>query len=54
MDSTHAIVNQIVDYKKYKTVTYALKYGKHGKRYDLVIENIPMYEFMNIFHENII
>ena len=31
MDSTHAIGNQIVDYKKYKTVTYALKYGNRVK-----------------------
>ena len=26
MDSTHAIENEIVDYRKYKTMTYALKY----------------------------
>ena len=40
--------------KKFKTVTYALKDGKQGKRCDLVIKNIPMYEFMKIFRENII
>ena len=28
MDSTHAIGNEIVDYEKFKTVTYALKDGK--------------------------
>ena len=28
MDSTHAIGNEIVDYKKIKTVIYALKDGK--------------------------
>ena len=28
MDSTHAIGNEIVDYRKYKTVTYGLKDGK--------------------------
>ena len=28
MDSTHAIGNEIVDYKKFKTVTYALKDAK--------------------------
>ena len=54
VDSTHAIGNEIVYYKKLKIVTYALKYGKQGKRCDLVIENIPVYEFMNIFHEKII
>ena len=54
MDSTHAIENEIVDYKKYKTVTYALKDGKHGKICDLVIEKILVYEFMKIFHEKII
>ena len=35
-------------------MTYALKDGKQGKIFDLVIENIPMYEFMKIFCENII
>ena len=54
MDSTHAIGNEIVDYKKFKTVTYALKDGKQGKRYDLVIEKILVYEFMKIFCEKII
>lgn len=54
MYSTHAIGNEIVDYEKFKTVTYALKDGKHGKRCDFVIENILVYEFMKIFHENII
>ena len=49
MDSTHAIGNQIVDHKKSKTLTYSLKDGKWGKRYDLVIENIPVHEFMNFF-----
>ena len=49
MDSTHAIGNEIIHYKKYKTVTCALKDGKQGKRCDLVIENIPVYEFMKIF-----
>ena len=49
MDSTHAIGNEIVDYIKFKTVKYALKDGKHGKRCDLVIEKIPMYELMKIF-----
>ena len=53
MDSTHAIGNEIVDYKKFKTVTYALKDGKHGKRCDLVIEKIPVYEFIKIFHEKL-
>ena len=28
MDSTHAIGNEIVDYEKFKTVTYAPKDGK--------------------------
>ena len=28
MDSTHAIRNEIVNYEKFKTVTYALKDGK--------------------------
>ena len=54
MDSTHAIGNEIVDYGKFKTVTYALKDWKHGKRCDLVIEKIPVYEFMKIFREKII
>ena len=54
MDSTHAIGNEIVDYEKFKIVTYALKDGKHGKRCDLVIENIPVYDFMKIFCEKII
>ena len=54
MDSTHAIGNEIVDYGKYKIVTYALKDGKQGKRCDLVIENILVYEFMKIFSKNII
>ena len=54
MDSTHAIGNEIVDYKNFKTVTYALKDEKHGKRCDLVIENILVYEFMKIFCEKII
>ena len=54
MDSTHAIGNKIVDYKKFRIVTYALKDGKQGKRCDLVIEKIPVYEFMKIFCENII
>lgn len=54
MDSTHAIGNEIIDYGKYKIVTYALKYGKHDKRCDLVIEKIPAYEFMKIFCKNII
>ena len=54
MDSTHAIGNEIIDYKKIKIVTYALKDGKHGKRCDLFIENILVYEFMKIFHEKII
>ena len=54
MDSIHAIGNEIVDDGKYKTVTYALKDGKQGKRCDLVIENIPVYEFIKIFHEKII
>ena len=49
MDSTHAIGNEIVDYEKFKIVTYALKDEKHGKRCDLVIEKIPVYEFMKIF-----
>ena len=35
-------------------MTYALKDGKQGKRCDLVIVKIPVYEFMNIFHEKII
>ena len=35
-------------------MTYALKGGKQGKICDLVIEKIPVYEFMNIFHEKII
>ena len=47
MDSTHAIGNEIVDYGKFKTVT--LKDGKHDKRCDLVIEKIPVYEFMKTF-----
>ena len=54
MDSTHAIGNEIVDYKKIKIVTYALKDGKQGKRCDLVIEKILVYEFMKIFYEIII
>ena len=54
MDSTCAIGNEIVDYEKFKTVTYALKDGKNGKRCDLVIEKILVYEFMKIFRENII
>jgi hypothetical protein len=54
MDSTHAIGNEIVDYRKFKTVTYALKDGKHGKRCALVIEKSPVYEFMKFFRENII
>ena len=54
MDSTHAIGSEIVDYKKFKIMIYALKDGKHSKRCDLVIEKIPMYEFINIFHEKII
>ena len=54
MDSTHAIGNVIVDYGKFKIVTYALKVGKHGKKCDLVIEKIPVYEFMKIFYEKII
>ena len=54
MDSTHAIENEIVDYRKFKTVTYALKDVKHSKRCGLVIEKIPVYEFMKIFCENII
>ena len=54
MDSTHAIGNEIVDYGKVKIVTYALKDGKQGKRCDLVIKKIPLYDFMNIFHEKII
>ena len=54
MDSTHPIGNEIVDYRKYKIGTYALKDGKHGKRCDLVIEKIPVYEFMKIFCEKII
>ena len=54
MDSKHAIGNEIVDYKKFKTVTYTLKDGKQGKRCDLVIEKILVYEFMKIFHEKII
>ena len=54
MDSTHAIGNEIVDYEKFKIVTYALKDEKHGKICDLVIEKIPVYEFMKIFCENII
>ena len=53
MDSTHAILNEIVDYGKFKTVTYALKDGKHGKC-DLVTKKIPVYEFMKIFCEKII
>ena len=28
MDSTHAIGNEIVNYEKFKTVTYALKDGE--------------------------
>ena len=35
-------------------MTYALKDGKHGKICDLVIEKIPVYEFMKIFREKII
>ena len=35
-------------------MTYALKDGKHGKRCDLVIEKIPVYEFMKVFREKII
>ena len=54
MDSTHATGNEIVDYEKFKTVTYALKDGKHAKRCTLVIEKIPVYEFMKIFLEKII
>ena len=54
MDGTHAIGNEIVDYGKFKTMTYALKDGKQGKRCDLVIEKIPVYEFMKIFCEKII
>jgi hypothetical protein len=54
MDSTHAIGNEIVDYKKFKIVTYVVKDGKQGKICDLVIENIPVYEFMKIFHQKII
>ena len=54
MDSTHAIENEIVDYEKFKIVKYALKDGKHGKRCDLVIEKIPVYDFMKIFFEKII
>ena len=49
MDSTHAIENEIVDYGKYKTVTYAPKDEKYGKRCDLVIAKIPIYDFMKIF-----
>ena len=54
MDNAQEIVKKIVDYGKFKTVTYALKDGKQGKRCDLVIEKILVYEFMNIFHEKII
>ena len=54
MDSTHVIGNEIVHYGKYKTVTYTLKDEKQGKRCDLVIEKILVYEFMKIVHENII
>ena len=35
-------------------MTYALKDGKYGKRCDLVIVKILVYEFMKIFHEKII
>ena len=54
MYSMHAIGNEIVYYGKFRIVTYALKDGKHGKRCDLVIEKILVYEFMNISCENII
>lgn len=54
MDSTHAIENEIVDYKKSKTLTYALKDEKQGKRSDLVIEKILVYELMKIFCEKTI
>ena len=37
MNSTHAIGNEKIDYKKYKIVKYALKHGKEGKSCDLVI-----------------
>ena len=30
---------------------YALKDGEQGKRCDLVIEKIPVYEFIKIFRE---
>ena len=53
MDNTHAIGNEIVDYGKFKIVTYALKDGKQGKIFDVVIENILVYKFMKIFCEKI-
>ena len=43
MDSRHAIGNEIVDYEKYKIVTYDLKDVKLDKRCDLVIEKILVY-----------
>ena len=51
MESTHEIGNEIVEFGKYKTVTYNLKEGKKAKRCDLVIENIPVYQLMDIFHQ---
>lgn len=52
--SLHEFGQTLVDVKKFKSVEYALKDGKTGKRVDLIIENVRVHRFMDDFKNNFI
>lgn len=54
MASTHTIGDKIVEFGKYKTVAYSLKDGKEAKKCELVSDKILVYQFMGIFHDQVV
>lgn len=54
LESTHEIGTKLVSFKKYKRVTYGVKYGKDLKRCKLVKNDICVVEFMKMFQEKIV
>jgi len=54
MESTHTVGNELVEFDKYKIMVYNTKDGKEEKRCDLVIQKIPVYQFMSTFRDSIL
>ena len=54
MESTYEVGQKLVEFGKYKTVAYGTKDGSEAKRCELVIQKIPVYQFMSMFRENLV